>query len=84
MFLISFLRRWTVYGTHLHPVAVRGRWPKLSPASPSTTSLLMNWSFFRRSCWPDPDRGAVDLLPAVSGRQAVVTGNELQKYWCGC
>src|SRR6187401_1200786 len=48
MFLISLVRRWSVYVNALRIlVAVRGRWPKLIQRLREHQSLILNWSFFR-------------------------------------
>ena len=82
MFLISLVRRWTVYVNALRIlVAVRGRWPKLIQRLREHQSLILNWSFFR----PAAIALLLMVLQLIASRliwpQAVLTRAQLETHW---
>jgi hypothetical protein len=82
LFLISLLRRWTVYWDAIRLVfRVRGRWPKLMNALAEHKSLLLNWAFFR----PAILALVVMLIQFAFSRliypRAVLTGPQLREEW---
>jgi hypothetical protein len=82
MFVISFVRRWSVYVNALRLlVAVRGRWPKLVQRLAEHKSLILNWSFFR----PAFLALGLTLIQLIVSRvifpQAVLTGPQLRREW---
>ncbi|HVL11974.1 MAG TPA: hypothetical protein VM529_05410 [Gemmata sp.] len=82
LFLISLLRRWTVYWDAIRLVfRVRGRWPKLMSALAEHKSLLLNWAFFR----PAILALVVMLIQFAFSRliypRAVLTGPQLREEW---
>src|SRR5262245_58341257 len=82
MFVVSFLRRWSVYLNALRIlVAVRGRWPKLIQRLAEHKSLILNWAFFR----PALVALFLTIVQLIASRllwpQAVLTGPQLQKEW---
>jgi hypothetical protein len=82
MFVISFVRRWSVYVNALRLlVAVRGRWPKLVQRLGEHKSLILNWSFFR----PAFLALGLTLIQLIVSRvifpQAVLTGPQLRQEW---
>lgn len=82
MFLISFLRRWTVYWNAVRLlVSVRGRWPKLIGRLAEHKSLMLNWAFFR----PAGLAALLTVVQLIASRMvwphAVLTGPQLQREW---
>jgi hypothetical protein len=82
MFLISLVRRWTVYVSAIRIlISVRGRWPKLISRLAEHRSLILNWSFFR----PAFLALGLTIIQLVASRiifpQAVLTGEQLQAEW---
>lgn len=82
MFVISLVRRWTVYLNALRLlIAVRGRWPRLINRLAEHRSLILNRSFFR------PALLALGLMIAqlVASRvifpKATLTGAQLREEW---
>lgn len=82
MFLISLIRRWSVYVNALRLLfAVRGRWPKLIQRLGEHKSVLLNWSFFR----PAAIAFFLMLVQLIASRliwpQAVLTAAQLRHEW---
>ena len=82
MFLISLVRRWTVYWDAVYIlVAVRGRWPKLLTRLAEHQSLLLNWAFFR----PVVLALFLTVIQMICSRliwpQAVLTRADLTAEW---
>src|SRR5687768_16817454 len=82
MFVISLVRRWTVYVNAIRLLfAVRGRWPKLVERLSEHSSLILNRSFFR----PALLALGLTVVQLVASRvifpQAVLTGEQLQAEW---
>ncbi|MCI0705420.1 MAG: hypothetical protein L0241_30535 [Planctomycetia bacterium] len=82
MFVISLVRRWSVYVNALRLlVAVRGRWPKLIQRLAEHQSLILNWSFFR----PAFLALGLTLIQLILSRLivplAVLTGPQLRQEW---
>ncbi len=82
MFLISLVRRWTVYVSAIRLlIAVRGRWPKLIQRLSEHSSLILNRAFFR----PALLALGLTVVQLVASRvifpQAVLTGEQLQAEW---
>jgi hypothetical protein len=82
MFLISLVRRWTVYVDALRLlVAVRGRWPKLIQRLGEHKSVILNWAFFR----PAAIALFLMILQLIASRvlwpQAILTGEQLRTEW---
>jgi hypothetical protein len=82
MFLISLVRRWSVYVNALRIlVAVRGRWPKLIQRLREHQSLILNWSFFR----PAAIALILMVMQLIASRllwpQAVLTRTQLEREW---
>ncbi|MBN9119675.1 MAG: hypothetical protein J0I06_11055 [Planctomycetes bacterium] len=82
MFVISLVRRWTVYvGAIRLLIAVRGRWPKLIQRLSEHSSLILNRAFFR----PALLALGLTVTQLVASRvifpQAMLTGEQLQTEW---
>ena len=82
MFVISFVRRWSVYVNALRLlVAVRGRWPKLVQRLGEHKSLILNWSFFRPALLAVFVATVQLIVSRILFPQAVLTGPQLRKEW---
>ena len=82
MFLISLVRRWSVYVDAIRIlVAVRGRWPNLIHCLREHQSLILNWSFFR----PAVIALMLMVVQLIASRlvwpQAVLTRPQLEHEW---
>src|SRR5262245_18060488 len=82
MFVVSFLRRWSVYLNAVRIlIAVRGRWPKLIQRLAEHKSLILNWEFFH----PALVALVLMVVQLIASRllwpQAVLTDPQLPTEW---
>lgn len=82
MFVISLVRRWTVYVNAVRLlIAVRGRWPRLIQRLAEHRSLILNRAFFR----PAILALGLTVTQLVASRlifpRATLTGEQLREEW---